>query len=71
VVVAPVGSEHASNWATTYAGASLTLATVATADGGRELLLDGTTSPLAMPLPSGFANRLRIQTQQSANGSCL
>ena len=70
VVVAPSGSERASNWAPTHVGASLTLATIATADGSRELLLEGTPSALAMPLPSGFANTLRIQTQASLDGSC-
>jgi hypothetical protein len=70
VVVAQNGSERASAWATTQARAPLALATVEAGDGSRVLLLEGAASSLAMPLPAGLANTLRIQTQASVNGTC-
>ncbi|GAA0717424.1 choice-of-anchor Q domain-containing protein [Dokdonella soli] len=70
VVIAQDGSEHASAWATTTAGAALAVATANAADGGRVLLLEGAASPLVMPLPAGITSTFRIQTQPMSEGAC-
>ena len=70
VSVAVNGSERASAWAMTQAGAVLTLATVQAIDGSRQLLLEGTAVSLQISLPIGIAAVLPLHAPALSHASC-
>ena len=70
VSVAADGSERASAWAMTQAGATLILATVQAIDGSRQLLLEGTSVSLQIALPLVIAEVLPLRAPTSSYASC-
>ena len=70
VSIAADGSERASAWAMTQAGAALTLATVQATDGRRQLLLEGTAVSLQISLPIGIAAVLPLHAPASSQARC-